>query len=74
VRIAGKVTKGVDDGFYVNDGGYLDDGIGTGVKVRTGTSGVPRENTYVIVTGVVSCRKVGGVVYPQILPRDIVTQ
>lgn len=74
VKIAGKVTAGVGDGFYVNDGGYLNDGIGAGVKVWTGTSGVSRENTYVIVTGVVSLRKDGVTVHPQILARDIQTQ
>ena len=74
VRVAGHVTKGVADGFYLDDGSKLTDDTGyAGIKVWTGVSGVSRESTNVMVTGPVSCRKVGAVVYPQILARDITT-
>jgi len=73
VRIAGKVSKAVPDGFYLDDGSKMTDETGyAGVKVWTGVAGSAAENSYVKVTGVVSCRQApNGVIYPQVLTRDI---
>ena len=73
VRMCGKVTKGVSDGFYLNDGvGPTDETGYSGIKVWTGTSGVSYENSKLLVTGVVSLRKPGATV-PVLLARDIQT-
>ena len=75
VKIYGRVTKGVADGFYLEDGSKLTDETGnTGIKVWTGTSGASYEGAYLMVTGVASCRKSGSTIYPQILARDILSQ
>jgi uncharacterized lipoprotein YddW (UPF0748 family) len=73
VRTVGKVTAVTADGFYIDDGCRLLDGSGNlGLKVWTGASGSATVNTWVKVTGVVSCRTgAGGLIYPQILARDM---
>lgn len=73
VRMAGKVTEVVSDGFYLDDGSRLtDETWNAGIKVWTGESGSATRNAYVTVTGVVSCRKAAnGVIYPLLLKRGI---
>lgn len=73
VRIAGRVTRVVSDGFYVDDGSKMTDETGyAGVKVWTGAPGSATQGALLKVTGVVSCRQaLSGVVYPQVLKRDI---
>lgn len=73
VRTVGRVTAVTSDGFYVDDGCKLSDGSGNlGLKVWTGTSGSATVNAWVKVTGIVSCRTgTGGLIYPQILARDL---
>ena len=71
VRIAGKVTAVVADGFYLDDGSRLtDDSANPGIKIWTGAPDSATINTNVTVTGIVSLRKVGTTTYPQILKRN----
>lgn len=73
VRLAGRVTAVVSDGFYLDDGsGLTDESEHAGIKVWTGVPNSVSPNTYVTVTGAVSCRQAsGGTVYPQVLARDL---
>lgn len=71
VKIAGKVTAVVSDGFYLDDGAKLTDGTGnTGIKVWTGAANSATQDSWITVTGVVSLRKSGTTLYPQILKRS----
>lgn len=72
VRIAGTITVGLDDGFFLDDGSNLTDETNiVGIRVWTGQSGTPFEQMTTTVTGVVSCRRVGNVVYPMILASQV---
>ncbi len=73
VRLAGRVTEVVADGFYLDDGSKMTDETGlAGIKVWTGSPNSVADRSFVTVTGVVSCRKAaGGAVYPHVLARDI---
>lgn len=68
VKVRGLVTAVVDDGFYLDDGAALNDGSGNvGLKIWTGASGSAVAGSTVSVTGVVSLRKSGDMLYGQIL-------
>lgn len=71
VKIAGKVTSVVSDGFYLDDASKLSDSDGTGIKVWTGSPDSATTGASVTVTGVISLRQPGTVIYPQILKRDM---
>lgn len=73
VRLAGKVTAVVSDGFYLDDGCKLSDGSGTlGIKVWTGASGSATVGSMVKVTGIISSRiGTSGKLCPQILALDV---
>jgi hypothetical protein len=74
VKIAGHVATHVTDGFYLDDGSKLTDETGiTGIKVWTGVNQSNYDGANVVVTGIVSCRKVGTTVYRQILATHIST-
>ncbi len=75
VRVAGKVTSVVSDGFYLDDGsGHSDSEGGVGVKIWTGSPSSATKNTFVAVTGAVSCRTLSGQSYPIILSTEINVQ
>lgn len=67
VKVAGRVTSVVDDGYYLDDGSGLTDGIGNGIKIWTGTSGSAGVDTWLTVTGVVSFHRPVGDIYAQVL-------
>jgi len=69
VKIAGKVSLVVSDGFYLDDGSGLNDGVGSGIKVWTGAPDSAIKDTWITVTGVISLRKPASIVYPQLLRR-----
>lgn len=72
VRVAGKVTSVVSDGFYLDDGsGHLNPEGGAGVKIWTGSPNSVTKDTFVAVTGAVSCTILSGQSYPVILSREI---
>lgn len=70
VKITGKVTSVVADGFYLDDGSKLSDGTGNvGVKVWTGKASSATNGASLSVIGAVSLRKSGTTLYPQILRK-----
>ena len=72
VRVAGKVTAVVSDGFYLDDGcGVKDETDNIGIKVWTGTTNSSTVGAKLGVTGAVSCRSASGKVYPIILMREM---
>ena len=73
VRLAGRITAVTADGFHLDDGSSLSDDSGyAGLRIWTGSPPSVVVDTWVCVTGAVSCRTgAGGVIYPQILARDI---
>lgn len=72
VRVAGRVTSVVSDGFYLDDGGGRSDTTGgIGVKVWTGAPNSAVKGAIMGVTGVVSCRMISSTTYPVVLAREI---
>ncbi len=74
IAIAGNATALTSDGFYLDDGsGVQDDSANKGIKVWTGAANSVTQNHHYVVIGIASCRVgAGGVVYAQLLSRDIV--
>jgi len=71
VRVAGKVTAVVSDGFYIDDGSQLTDETGNiGIKVYTGAANSAEVGKWAGVAGVVSCRSASGKIYPMIVMRE----
>ncbi len=71
IRTWGKVTYADADYFYLEDGSLLDDGSGNvGVKVLAEGLILPAQDSYVQVTGISSCFKVGDDLHPLIRVRD----
>lgn len=70
VKMSGKVGKIISGGFDLVDGSGITDSAGNpGLKVISTT--VPNVGKNVIVTGIVSCEKVGGPVYPVLLATGV---
>ena len=69
VTIWGSINNAGSGCFYVDDGSGLGDGIGTGVKVISGS--IPQQGgaTYALVTGFSSVEQAGGKSYRVIRPR-----
>ena len=70
VRTWGEVTFAESDHFYLDDGSMLDnDSVYLGVKVQAAGFTIPEQGSYVAVTGVSLCYKVGSDLYPMIQVR-----
>jgi len=71
ITTTGRVTYADTDYFYLDDGSKLDDGSGhLGVKVLATGLSIPASDSYVQVTGISSCFKVGDDLYRLIRVRE----